>query len=379
MGARPLNFEWIDVPERWRELRGVWDDAVAASASPSIFATFDFLESSWTHFARPYRNELAVLALWDDGRLAGFAPLRLSTRRPYGIPLRTLAMLSDWESDRAGVAFPAGKEKDCTVAMLRFLREHKRRWDVLKLRELAPDGGVALGLGEWCPEHEDLALLREDASPSPFVPMEGLTWDQYLSRLGARTRKNVKRYLHHLEARGGYALETFDRAEDMGRALDLYLAIEGRSWKRRAGQGIGKDARNEGFYRDLLPRLARRGWTSVSFLRFRDRHIAALIEHTMNGVVYAPETTFDDETAHLSPGATLQALCLKRRMELGAREYELFAMFLKDKLRWTSHVRHNRDFIVEQRGGLRNKIVFAGRGILRQLRSVGGPAWAPRP
>ena len=315
VGARPLNFEWIDVPERWRELRGVWDDAVAASGCPSIFATFDFLESCWTHFARPNRNELAVLALWDDGRLAGFAPLRLSTRRPYGIPLRTLAMLSDWESDRAGVAFPAGKEKDCTVAMLRFLGERKRRWDVLKLRELAPDGGVALGLGEWCPQQEDLTLLREDASPSPFVPMEGLTWDEYLSRLGARTRKNVKRYLHHLEARGGYALETFDRAEDMGRALDLYLAIEGRSWKRRAGQGIGKDARNEGFYRDLMPRLARRGRTSISFLRLRDRHIAALIEHSMNGVVYAPETTFDDEMALLSPGATLQALCLKRRME----------------------------------------------------------------
>jgi CelD/BcsL family acetyltransferase involved in cellulose biosynthesis len=374
-----LDFEWIDRPERWLELRGLWDDAVAATASPSIFATFDFLEACWTHFALPYRNELAVLALWDAGRLAGFAPLRLSTRRPYGVPRRKLSMLSDWESDRAGVAFPAGREKDCTVEMLRFLADHKRRWDVLKLREVTPDGGVARGLAEGCPAEEDLSLLGEDGSPSPFVPLEGLTWDEYLSRLGARTRKNVRRYLHHLEAGGGYALETFDRAEDMERALDLYLGIEARSWKRPAGQGIGKDARNEGFYRDLLPRLAHRGWTSISFLRFRNRRIAALIEHSMNGVVYAAETTFDEETAPLSPGAALQALCLERRMELGAREYELFAMFLKDKLRWTSHVRHNRDFVVEQRGGLRNKIVFAGRGILRQLRGVGGPALAPRP
>jgi CelD/BcsL family acetyltransferase involved in cellulose biosynthesis len=208
--------------------------------------------------------------------------------------------------------------------------------------------------------------------------LQGLTWDEYLQRLGTRTRKNVKRYLHQLEARGGYALETFDRAEDMGRALDLYLDIEGRSWKRPAGQGIGKDARNEGFYRDLLPRLARSGRSAISFLRLRDRHIAALIEHSMNGVVYAAQTAFDDETAALSPGAALQALCLKRRIELGAREYELFAKFLKDKLRWTSHVRPNRDFVVEQHGRLRHKVLLAGRGILRQLRGVGGPAVAGR-
>jgi CelD/BcsL family acetyltransferase involved in cellulose biosynthesis len=373
-----LNFEWIDRPERWLELREAWDDAVAASAGPSIFATFDFLEACWTHFARPYRNELAVLALWEGRRLAGFAPLRLSTRRVCGVPRRKLSMLSDWESDRAGFAFPAGREKDCTVAMLRFLGEHRPRWDVLALRELTPDGGVAHALGEWCPGQEDLTLVGEDASPSPFVPLHGLTWDDYLQRLGARTRKNVKRYIHHLEDRGGYALETFDTTEDMGRALDRYLDIEARSWKGPARQGIGKDARNEGFYRDLLPRLARRGRSAISFLRLGDRHIAALIEHTMNGVVYAPQTTFDDETAALSPGAALQALCLKRRMELGAREYELFAKFLKDKLRWTSHVRPNRDFVVEQHGRLRHKVLLAGRGILRQLRGGGGPAMAQR-
>jgi len=372
-----MDFEWIDRPERWLELRDAWDEAVAATACPSLFATFDFLEACWTHFARPFGNSLAILALWDGGRLAGFAPFRVSIRRAYGMSRRKLGLLSDWESDRAGVAFPAGLEKECTIALMRFLQDHERRWDLLMLREVAPESGVARGLGEWCPAQGDLSLVAEDASPSPFVELEGLTWDGYLSRLGPRTRKNVKRYLHHLEARGGYALETFEAAEDMGRALDMYLDVEARSWKRPAGQGIGKDARNRAFYRDLLPRLAGQGRTSVSFLRLADRPIAALVEHSMNGVVYAAQTAFDEATAPLSPGAALQALCLKRRIAEGAREYELFAKFLKDKMRWTSQVRPNRDFLVEQRGGLRNRIVLAGRGVLRHLRGTPGPRLGP--
>ena len=374
-----MHFEWIDRPDRWRELRDVWDDVVATSASPSIFATFDFLETSWNHFALSHRNELAVLALWDDGRLEGFAPLRLSHRRLYGLPRRKLSLLSDWESDRAPVAFPQGREEECTVAMLRFLGEHRGRWDLLKLGQVTPDGGVARGASAWCRDHEDVALLEEEGSPSPFVPLEGLTWEEYLARLGSRTRKNVRRYLHQLETGGGYALEVFDQPEAMAGALDLYLEIERRSWKRDAGQGVGKDARNEAFYRELLPRLARKGRSTVAFLRHQDRRVAALIEHSLNGVVYAAQTTFDGQTGHLSPGAALQALCLKRRMAQGMREYELFAKFLQDKLRWTTHLRQNRDVTIQQRGRLRHKLLFAGGVAFKRLRGlVGGPR-TPRP
>jgi hypothetical protein len=179
-----VHFEWIDRPDRWRELRPVWDSVVALSERPSIYACLDFLETSWTHFALPRGDELAILALWDGARLEGFAPLRLSRARTYGVSVRQLSPLNDWEADRAPLVFPAGREEECMLAMLSFLWEHSKRWDFLKLRQVSPDSGVARGVSRWCHDRKDLVLLERERSPSPFVPLHGLSWERFLAGLG---------------------------------------------------------------------------------------------------------------------------------------------------------------------------------------------------
>jgi hypothetical protein len=115
-------------------LRPAWDGVVALSERPSIYSCLDFLETSWIHFALPRQDELAILALWDGARFQGFGPLRLSRTRAYGVSVRKLSLLSDWEADRAPLVFPAGREEECMLAMLSFLGEHSKRWDYLKLR-----------------------------------------------------------------------------------------------------------------------------------------------------------------------------------------------------------------------------------------------------
>lgn len=364
-----MDFEWIERPERWRELRGEWDGVVGRSAEPSIYATFDFLESSFTHFALRHQDELAILALWDGRRLEGFAPLRLSQTRSSGVTARKLSLLNDWEADRAPLVFPPGREEECTLAMFSFLAQHSGRWDFLKIRQVSPDGGVARGVSRWCHEHKNLVLLERDRCPSPFVPLAGLSWDLYLAGLGARTRKNVRRLLHHVEGEGGH-LEVFEDPGRMGLALDLYLDLEVRSWKRQAGQGVGKNSRNAAFYRELLPRLAAGARAAVSFLKFRDRRVAGLIEYRLGDSVYAIQTVFDDQAARSSPGAALQALCLRRWIGAGARDYELCANFLEDKLRWTSHLRENREVVIQQRGRPRHWLLFGPGAIRRRLRGL---------
>jgi CelD/BcsL family acetyltransferase involved in cellulose biosynthesis len=364
-----VDFEWIERPERWRELRDVWDGVVARSAEPSIYATFDFLESSFNHFALPHRSELAILVLWEGGRLEGFAPLRLSQTRFYGVTVRKLSLLNDWEADRAPLVFPAGKQEECALAMFSFLSQQSWRWDFLKIRQVSPAGDVARGVSRWCHDHKNLVLLERDRSPSPFVPLAGLSWELYLAGLGARTRKNVRRLLHHVDGEGGH-LEVFEEPGRMGLALDLYLDLEIRSWKRQAGQGVGKNSRNAAFYRDLLPRLAADKRASVSFLKVGHRRVAALIEYRFEDSVYAIQTVFDDQAAISSPGAALQALCLKRWIGAGARDYELCANFLEDKLRWTSHLRENREVVIQQRSRPRHWFLFGPGAIRRRLRGL---------
>jgi CelD/BcsL family acetyltransferase involved in cellulose biosynthesis len=363
-----LKVEWIDEPDRWRELASGWDGLVESCERPSVFTTWDFLEASWLHFAAPYGDRLAIFALHEGDGVIGFAPLRLSRRRRWRLSLKSLRLLASWEADRTPFVFPRGRERECTLALLRFLGENGDRWDSLDLVEVAADGEILPAFREWRTSTLRTSLREVETSASPYVSLDG-SWEDYLSRLGASTRKHVRRWLRKLEALGGYEVEVFKEPGSMNEALDAYLGIEAVSWKSQVGQGIRKSAQNVAFYRDLLPRLARRGRAEVVFLRHRGERLAGFIELSLETTVYASQTTFDSRYEQLSPGAALQALCLKRRMESGASVYELFAKFHHDKLRWADEVRPSVNLKVRRLGSARGWLCFGPSVLKGYLRS----------
>ncbi len=364
-----LDLEWIDDEERWRELRDVWDGLVAASETPSIFNTWDFLEASWEVFAKPSGNRLAILLLRENGAPLGFLPLRLIAGRRLGLPTYRLKRLASWETDRVPFAFPKGREGECAEAVLRFLDRCGDRWDSLELREVAGDGAFLAALASRVRGRRDLVLRQEEASPSPYVALEG-SWETYLSSLGATTRKGLRRRLKHLRELGPVAVRSFDEPSLIGAGLERYLEVEARSWKPAAGQGIGKNQRNQAFYRRLLPCLAAQGRARVALLEQSGHFLAGLVELRLGVTAYASQTAFDRQYADHSPGFVLQALRLECCFQEGVREYELFAKFLADKLRFTKRLRPSHDVVLLHWQGLRRRLLF-GAGRVRRL--IRGP------
>jgi len=354
-----LRVEWLEDEERWRSQRREWDAAVDASARPSIFNTFDFLDVSWRHFARSRGNRLALLLIRDGETLVGFAALRRSERRRLGLSVRTLKRLASWESDRVPFCLPAGREEEAAAALLDALAADAA-WDALELAENAPDDPFAVQARERASDSAGLALCEEEDSPSPYVRLEG-TLDDYLAELGSSTRQKARRNLKKLQKRGSFELDATTDAEEMSAGLEGYLQVERGSWKVAEGQGIGKNARNVAFYRELLPTLARSRRAAVCLLRLEGRPIAGTIELQLGSRVYAPQWTFDSEFADLSPGGAIRLLCLERHVGRGPVEYELFARFLGDKLRWTKRTRPNQSFAMLRTGGVRRSLVFRRR------------------
>jgi CelD/BcsL family acetyltransferase involved in cellulose biosynthesis/ribosomal protein S18 acetylase RimI-like enzyme len=327
-----VHARWIGDPEEWRAARGGWDDLVTGSERPSVFSTWDFLESCWLCFARPLGNRLAVVAAEDGGRAIAVAPLRVSRRRRFGIPLRRLSPLAAWESDRPPWILPRGREKECARAILAVLQRQADRWDYFELDATDETGPLADAVREWARSWPGLRLLVDPAPPSPCIGLTAGT--DPLAALAARSRKSVRRCRRQLEERGPIALEVFEAPDEMERALAAYLDVEGRSWKRGAGQGVGKDRRNQAFYRALLPRLAAQGRAVVAFLRQGERRLAANIDFRLGSTVYGSQTTYDRDYARYSPGNVLMALALEWYAARGVSEYELFARFPENKRRW---------------------------------------------
>jgi CelD/BcsL family acetyltransferase involved in cellulose biosynthesis len=366
--SAPLEVLWIDDPEDWARYRDGWDDLVEKSSLPSIFSTWDFLECSWLHFARPRGARLAIIAVLQEGRPVGFAPWCLSTRRRFGLTLRRLHFLATWQSDRARPIFAAGRETACTWAVLDCLQNRARDWDLLELAQLATDEPLSRTLREWA-ARQGYRLTEQPTSQSPYVtlPPGG---ESVMARLGSRMREGLRRHRRKLEAQGPCLLEIFEKPEEMGHALDLYFDVERRSWKPGAQQGAGKDDRNEAFYRELLPRLARKNLAAVKFLTQGGRPLAGEITYRLGTTVYGNQWTFDNAYATHSPGNLLRALSLDWHAAAGAERFEMYARFLSSKLRWTSTSWDNATFRIYQTRGLRRLILFTPGRLKTGLRAL---------
>ena len=90
----------IDDARSFAGLRAEWDDLVASSASDSLFLTWEWLHTWWTHLAGDRR--LSILALRSGGELWGLAPwARCSASLSQGRPLGALEFL-----ERCGGRYP---------------------------------------------------------------------------------------------------------------------------------------------------------------------------------------------------------------------------------------------------------------------------------
>lgn len=371
--SQGLVAEWIDAPERWQQLRPSWDEAVLASARPCIFDTWDFLEVSWQVFARPAGDRLALVALHDGDRLAGFAPFRVSHARLHGLALRKLKWLPAWEADRVPLALPPGREREAVAAVLACLERERTRWDALELPEVAADGELIAGLREWAASRRDLLLREEEASPTAMVDLKP-TWEAFSASLRPSTRRAIKYRTKQLSALAPYSAVVFDSPADVLQGLEAFLEIEGRSWK--AGQlGVSKNAQNREFYATLLPRLAAQGRGRVALLRLGERHVAGILESRLGRTVYAAQTTMDASLASCSPGLVLFRLMMERAIAEGAAEYDLFAKFLENKRRWTQNLQPSVDVALLQWRTLRHRALF-GPG---RLRAAWRARFGPRP
>jgi CelD/BcsL family acetyltransferase involved in cellulose biosynthesis len=362
-----LDVEWVDDVRRWHDYRAAWDDVVACGARSTIFSTWDFLESSWLGFAQPGGNRLAIFVFREEGKVIGFMPLRLSVRRRLGLPLRRLAPLAAWNADyHEPLVAPARRERECADALLSCLERHRDEWDSISLEGTDEEHCSLQAVRAWAARRPAIRLLEKRLSPSPYIDLDR---GDALERLGPGARKSVRRCRRQLEAEGPVSIEVCQEPGQMDAALDAYLDLEHRSWKRESAQGVGKDETNRAFFRQLLPRLAAGGRALLMFLKLGERRIAGNIDLLLGTTAYSSQTAFDQAYARFSPGNVLLSLGLPWHAERGIRRYELFALFLGHKQRFTDDARPNVNLRAFQLRGLRRRLLFLPGIVKRAVKS----------
>lgn len=311
---RRLTFQQLD--DRSAQL----DAAVQATPAIDRFCSSSFwILPAWRAFLSDHQ-------LWTHRCEHGFVTLGVGNDRSLGTYIHPLE--ASW-----ALACPlVGSDPAAlTRRFVELCRGTDLEWDILFLSGISPDsvqfhelirgfrGHYSLGLGP--------SSIRRVASLQGG--MEG-----FMQRRSSKFRHNLRRarrrgededievdYIDHTDPEQARD-ELFERA----------LAVEHNSWKADADTGI-IDGPMKVFYREMLPRLARRDALRFLFLTHDGVDIAYCFGGVFDRGFRGLQMSYHDDYSSYSPGNLAQLHMIDRLCEEGVESYDL-GSDMEYKKRW---------------------------------------------
>ena len=270
-GRGHYHIERVDGEAGLLALREQWNTLLADVPNAPVSLTWEWTNAWWRH--REPGWELWVLAACDEtGHLAGIVPWTRMHHRYGPLGVDRLAFVGDHRSYRIHLdvlARPDEKEA-IFAAVLAYLRERRRDWDVLDLEALAAGSGVQSAMAAASGRYHQVETL---ACPYTVLPA---TWEAYeRDRLSAEHRKWLKNRHNRLEKDypGQVGYRRVRVPEELPAAMDSLAALHQKRWHGK-GQGSSFDhASYAGFQREIAAAaLAQRLATPVSSAGGRTAH-----------------------------------------------------------------------------------------------------------
>lgn len=334
----------------------------AAARRPSLFTDPAYLARVATHdeFAVPGTEPLLLVAR-ERGSAIGFLALRRRPQRVLGRTRTILEHLVTHDTERPGLVAREDDAPRVAAALWRHLASREPGWTFAELKE--QEEGSPL----WCAgaalDPRRFAVRSYPNNPAAVIPLPPAGFDAWWGALKKDHRRKVRGWLGRLAARGPLELVgTTDPAGALA-LLDLYLALEARSWKEAARAGVRRDPRRVALFRALL------GGTDpatplVRLVLCAGVPVAGDLSLLRGGVLHQLEVTYDDAYRDEGPGNVHYLLALRDAFRRGVREVNLLTNYAYYKARWGAAVTETRAIQVYRRGSLHD--LRARLGALRR-------------
>ena len=332
----------------WLIYESVWDSLVKQSTAHNLFQGYDFLRHWWQHFG--HRADLFILFICKGEELIGIAPFNILKRKIRGLTFKEVGFIgSPFEVDRPRLIM-ARDEAEGVQAVVRYLGNNKKAWDLLQIFEQLKDDSLVLmkqtfrDCGLW--------VGAKESSVCPYLDCN-VEWDAFLAERSRKFRKNLRAAERKLESQGNLHYRVYREWLDIEEQLAVYCDIEGRSWKASQGVGIVKTPQCLAFYYSIAEAFAEKGDFCMRVLTLDEKPIAATFGIYFDEVFYSLQITHDKAYKNASPGTYLESLELQECFaEEGCREYDFLGGFLNNKSRWSSTARLTESLHVYQRSPL---------------------------
>lgn len=283
-----------------------WAEFLPSSVTNNIFVTPWWQRVWWAHFGSG--SELRILAVRDENRLLGIAPMKLRE----GV----LSFLGDTDLfDYHDFLVARDSEEQFYETLCDHLVETD--WHTMHLGSL-PEGSPTLQhLPRLC-ERKGLSVVvsNEDMAPVADLPS---SWDEYLAILGKHDRHELRRKLRRLDNADGARQYTCDDPDTLALCMADFFRLM-RSSSTDKSEFLTPE--REHFFLDIASVLAARGQLKLLFLEVDNKRVASCVCFDYGNSYFLYNSGYDPEYASLSVGLLNKALCIREAIKQGKNRFE---------------------------------------------------------
>lgn len=335
-------------------LEDEWNAAVARAGTAHPFLRHEWVRAWWDAFKTPGAR-LYVQVVRARGRIIAIAPFMRDTAWTYGLPARRIRFIQNDHTPRTDLII-AEQPAEAYGAIWRALGADGEPWDVLQLSQLPRESATrhafdALAAADRCPTGV------WPSSDSPYLALTG-TWDDYLSRLPAKFRSNLRNRLSRLTQVGEPALEVLAGRRAIDEACDEAWRLESSGWKLEAGTAVACDPAVRRFYTTLVERGTAAGWLRLLFLTAGGRRIATSYGACFENRLFLFKTGYDPAFATAAPFKLLTYFAIREAYAQGLAEVDFLGDAEPWKLEWTPASR-GHDWVFVYSGTWRARLLHA--------------------
>ncbi|GAB4217381.1 MAG: hypothetical protein OHK0022_59560 [Roseiflexaceae bacterium] len=331
---RTPQIQVIDSLAGLQRLEPEWRQLLHTCQCATVFQTFEW-QSTWLgEFGRHDQAiQPFVLAVRDQGRLTGLAPLMI--RNADG--LRTLTFLGAPYADYHGFLIDPVAVEPALAAIWRTIAGARGLWDAIDLDDIRPDSAL-------------LGYLRGPALRS-LLPEARLEPSSRCFLLDMRDTAKVQQILQkheylvklrRLGRQGELALHHHSDPARVAERLPLFIEQHRAQWRDRPdGFARFDDPHVTPLFTEMALALAARGWLLLSELTLDGRPVAFFYSFVFRGAYMVYRPCFDVQIGRYSPGSVMLYLLIEH---LAARQFHTFDLMRGEhayKLEYTTSTPHN--------------------------------------
>jgi hypothetical protein len=163
---------------------------------------------------------------------------------------------------------------------------------------------------------------RKEPAPHLLIRLEG-TFENYMKKFTAKTRKNRFREIRLLEEHGSLQLTRVTRASEIENYLKVAFAISRRTWQFERGWGL----RDPEMVRGKMQFLAQRGWLRSYVLKCGDTPCAFILGYQYGLRFYTEFAGADHQWRNQSVGSVILLLVLRDLFQENTPEFYDFGNY----------------------------------------------------